>query len=325
MITYAPKILTQYAVRMTYSLVCMAFIIAGCSTKKDQVEISTDTINGAEAISFLGEPLFAPVVSDSIIQKSDSIINLIKAKPAPTEDDYISIGFQLVNTGRYRDAISNYNDGLAVYPESFKLLRHRGHRYITTRQLNNALSDLTKAASLIEGQPDVAEYDQNGEMTGTYQHWIWYHIGLCYYLNHAYIQAVPAYERCLAESRSNKNRVGVSDWLYNTYMRLGEKEKATLLLEAITPNMETDRDHPYFRRIMLYKGVISPDELVDVDQDPIKASVSDITMMYGLANWYTYQGDTEKAKILYQKIVQSENGWPGFAFAAAEKELAGTR
>ncbi|HEY5690787.1 MAG TPA: tetratricopeptide repeat protein [Cyclobacteriaceae bacterium] len=311
--------------RMIYLPVCIVFIIAGCSTKKDQVEISIDAVNGAEAISFLGEPLFAPVVSDSIIHKSDNIINSIKSKKALTEDDYLSIGLELVNTGRYRDAIGNYNDGLTLYPESFKLLRHRGHRYITTRQLDNALSDLTKAAALIEGEPAVTEYDQNGEMTGTYQHWIWYHIGLCYYLNHAYIQAVPAYEKCLAESRSNKNLAGASDWLYNTYMRLGEKEKATNLLDAISPSMKTDRDHPYFRRIMLYKGVITPEELVDVDQNPIKASVSDITKMYGLANWYAYQGDTKKAKILYQKIVQSENGWPGFAFAAAEKELASTR
>lgn len=307
------------------TLLFIAFIMVACSTKKDKVEIANDAANGAEAISFLGEPLFAPVISDSIIQKSDSIINTIKDKTSLTEEDYLSIGFQLANTGRYRDAMANYDEGLARYPESFKLLRHRGHRYITTRQLNNALSDLTKAAALIEGQLDEAEYDQNGVMTGTYQHWIWYHIGLCYYLNHAYIQAVPAYEKCLAESRSNKNLVGVSDWLYNTYMRLGEQEKATQLLESISPNMDTDRDHPYFRRIMLYKNVISPEELVDVDQDPIKASVSDITKMYGLANWYNYQGNKEKAKILYQKIIKSENGWPGFAFAAAEKELAGTK
>jgi len=44
--------------------------------------------------------------------------------------------------------------------------------------------------------------------------------------------------------------------------------------------------------------------------------------MYGLANWYAYQGKKEKAMDLYKKIVQSESGWPGFAYAAAEKELA---
>ena len=302
-------------------LIVLTSVLVGCSTTTENKE-KTDSEQSAEAISFLGEPLFAPAVSDSIIQISDNAIKSIKEKTILTEDDYIAIGFQLANTGRYRDAIASYDEGISRYPESFKLLRHRGHRYITTRQLNFAISDLLKAASYIEEQPDIPEYDQNDEMTGTYQHWIWYHIGLCYYLNQAYIQAVPAYEKCLDESRSNKNLVGATDWLYNTYMRLGEKEKATHILEAITPDMDTDRDHPYFRRIMLYKGAITPEELVDVDQDPIKASVSDITKMYGLANWYSYNGNKEKARALYQKIIQSKNGWPGFAFAAAEMDIS---
>ncbi len=299
-------------------------MLIGCSTKTGDTG-KINSARGAEAISFSGEPLFAPVQSDSVILKSDSVINAIKNTVSLTEEDYIAIGLQLVNTGRYRDAIANFDEGITRYPDSFKLLRHRGHRYITTRQLTNAISDLTKAAALIESQPDIPEYDQSGEMTGTYQHWIWYHIGLYYYLNQAYIQAVPAFEKCLAESSSNKNIVGVSDWLYHAYMRLGEKEKAAQLLETISADMDTDREHPYFRRIMLYKGVITPDELVDVNQDPAHASVTDITKMYGLANWYAYQGDKEKAKALYQKIVQSSNGWPGFAFAAAEKELANTK
>lgn len=93
-------------------------------------------------------------------------------------------------------------------------------------------------------------------------------------------------------------------------------------MEPITADFDTDQEHPYFRRLMLYKGIITPEELVDVSQDPAKTSVSDVTKMYGLANWYGYQGDTEKAMSLYRKIVQSESGWPGFAFAAAEKEIA---
>ena len=276
----------------------------------------------AEAVSFSGQPLFAPPVEPSVLQVSDSIINEIKHKGDLNEDDYIAIGQQLVGTSRYKDAIANYTDGLNQFPESFKLLRHRGHRYISIRQLDNAFKDLTRAEELIRDLPDVPEYDPSGNTTGTYQHWIWYHIGLYYFLNQAYIQAAPAYEKCLAASRSNKNIVGASDWLYNTYMRLGDKEKAQKLLDPITPDLDTDLEHPYFRRVMLYKGEITPEELVDVNQDPANTSVSDVTKMYGLANWYAYHGEKEKAMSLYQKIVKSEKGWPGFAYAAAEKELA---
>ena len=292
-----------------------------CATKQEQPATNAEPTT-AEAVSFSGRPLFAPKADPATLHKADSIITAIKSKSDLSEDDYIMMGQQWVASNRFKASVENYSEGLQKFPGSFKLLRHRGHRYISIRQLDNAVTDLNRAEELIREQPDMPEYDASGNTTGTYQHWIWYHIGLCYFLNQAYIQAAPAFEKCLEASRSNKNIVGASDWLYHTYMRLGEKEKAQKLLEPITPDFDTDREHPYFRRVMLYKGVITPEELVDMDQDPAKTLVSDVTKMYGLANWYAYQGEKEKARELYKKIVQSESGWPGFAYAAAEKELA---
>ncbi|MEQ8303728.1 MAG: tetratricopeptide repeat protein [Cyclobacteriaceae bacterium] len=304
--------------------VFFAFILLlayACSPKHEHATATIEP-SSAEAISFSGKPLFAPSVDPEVLAKTDSIIASLKATSDLTEEDYIQIGLQLIGSSRYNAAIENYTEGLQKFPSSFKLLRHRGHRYISIRQLEKAISDLNQAEELIRDQPDVLEYDAAGKTTGTYQHWIWYHIGLYYFLNQAYLQAAPAYEKCLEASRSDKNIVGASDWLYNTYMRLGKVSEAQKLLEPITPDFDTDREHPYFRRVMLYKGVITPEELVDVNQDPASTSVGDVTKMYGLANWYAYQGDQEKAMTLYKKIVQSESGWPGFAFAAAEKELA---
>ena len=37
--------------------------------------------------------------------------------------------------------------------------RHRGHRYISIRQLDNAISDFEHAASMIDGQPNEIEPD----------------------------------------------------------------------------------------------------------------------------------------------------------------------
>lgn len=299
----------------------LLIVFASCAPKQEQQNNNPEPTS-AEAISFSGKPLFAAKPDSIALRKADSIITTIKGKSDLNEDDYIQIGQQLVASNRFMASVDAYSEGLQKFPNSFKLLRHRGHRYISIRQLDNAIADLNRAEELIRDQPDVPEYDATGHETGTYQHWIWYHIGLYYFFNQAYIQAAPAFEKCLAASRNNKNIVGASDWLYNTYMRLGEKEKAMKLLEPITPDFDTDREHPYFRRVMLYKGEITPEELVDVNQDPAKTSVGDVTKMYGLANWYAYQGEKEKAMNLYQKIVQSESGWPGFAYAAAEKELA---
>lgn len=307
--------------RNTSPILLLITSLVACSPRQEQPANTTEPTS-AEAISFSGKPLFAPKADSVTLFKADSIISATRGKGDLSEDDFIQIGQQLVASSRYKASIEAYTEGLQKYPDSYRLLRHRGHRYISIRQLDNAIADLNRAEELIRDQPDVPEYDATGHETGTYQHWIWYHIGLYYFFNQAYLQAAPAFEKCLAASRNNKNIVGASDWLYNIYMRLGEKEKALKLLEPITPDFETDREHPYFRRVMLYKGVISPEELVDVNQDPAKTSVGDVTKMYGLANWYAYQGEKDKAMELYNKIAQSESGWPGFAYAAAEKELA---
>ncbi len=302
-----------------FALLLITF--SSCNPAQEKQTNSIDSTS-AEAISFSGKPLFAASADSTTLYKTDSIISNIKSKSDLTEENYILIGQQLIASNRFKASIDAYTEGLEKFPDSFKLLRHRGHRYISIRQLENAFADLQRAEELIRDQQDVPEYDANGNSTGTYQHWIWYHIGLCYFFNQAYIQAAPAFENCLAASRNNKNIVGASDWLYHIYMRLGEKEKASALLEQIPADMDTDREHPYFRRVLLYKGNITPEELVDVNQDPAKTSVDDVTKMYGLANWYAYQGEKDKAMELYKKIVQSEGGWPGFAYAAAEKELA---
>lgn len=307
--------------RTLYFTVIILIAFSSCKPPQEKQTNSIDSTS-AEAISFSGKPLFAASADSVTLNKADSIISNIKSKSDLTEEDYILIGQQLIASNRFKASVDMYTEGLEKFPDSFKLLRHRGHRYISIRQLENAFADLQRAEALIRDQPDVPEYDANGNITGTYQHWIWYQIGLCYFFNQAYIQAAPAFEKCLATSINDKNIVGASDWLYNIYMRLGEREKATALLEKIPADMDTDREHPYFRRVMLYKGNITPGELVDVNQDPAKTSVGDVTKMYGLANWYAYQGEKDKAMQLYKKIVQSESGWPGFAYAAAEKELA---
>lgn len=208
--------------RYTY-LIAFFFILASCSTK-NETATSTEAPT-PEAISFSGKPLYAPPSDSLAVLRSDSTIAAIRSKGELNEEDYISIGQQMISVSRFNDAITNYSAGLEKYPNSFKLLRHRGHRYISIRKLEEAIKDLNKAEELIRDQPDVPEYDATGHETGTYQHWIWYHIGLYYFLNQAYLQAAPAYENCLAASRNNKNIVGSSDWLYNTYMRLGERKK----------------------------------------------------------------------------------------------------
>ncbi len=273
-----------------------------------------------QAYSLAGKSLYSTPPDPKSIAKSDSIIRAIQSKHELMENDFIEIGKQLVATARYKEAVENFTMGLKKFPNSFKLLRLRGHRYLTLRKLDLVVIDLLKARALIKSQPDSWEVDAKGEKTDTYQHQIEYHLGVYYFLKKSYKEAVAAFEKSLKEAHQGNEIVGTTDWLYNAYQRNGEKNKAEQLLTTITPDFKADQDQAYFRRVLLYKGVIKPNELVDETMPIEKMSIQEVTKLYGLANWYGFQGNKQKAKELYAKIVESTS-WPAFAYLASEMEL----
>src|SRR5215207_3379242 len=68
-------------------------------------------------------------------------------------DALIWVGRRTAYLGRYREAIEIFSQGIAKHPDDARLYRHRGHRYITVRDLGPAILDFEKAARLIEGKP----------------------------------------------------------------------------------------------------------------------------------------------------------------------------
>jgi tetratricopeptide (TPR) repeat protein len=232
------------------------------------------------------------------------------------------MGRHYIAGNRFQDAIDLYTRGLDAYPESFKLRRHRGHRYINVRELDNAIVDLNEAVELMgDTSSDVMEFDGNGKPYGTYEHWIWYHVGLYHYLNENFDEAARAYEKCAATAMDNKGLVGASDWLYNAYQKGGNSSEAARVIDAIPADIDADRNHPYFHRVMVYKGIEDPADLLDIDKPGDQWTGRDITLGYGIANWYKFNGDVESAEKIYKAILQTPF-WNSWAYVVTDKEQA---
>ena len=96
-----------------------------------------------------------------------------------------------------RDAIAIFTKGIQQFPEDARMYRHRGHRFITLRQLDLAIDDFKKAAQLIEGKEDEMEPDgmpnPRGIPTSSLHSNIWYHLGLAYYLEGKFENSLEAY------------------------------------------------------------------------------------------------------------------------------------
>lgn len=326
---------------ISYWSLAIAFllVVAGCEQDSAMPEVSqqpapdthADAMDAStpaadmpiqEAVSFGGKPLYRNPVDAEKLAELDQLIVAIEMKSDLSEDDYIEMGRHYISGNRFQESIDVYTRGLEAYPDSFKLRRHRGHRYINVRELDKAIVDLNEAVELMgDTSSDVMEYDGNGKPYGTYEHWIWYHVGLYHYLNENFDEAARAYEKCAATAMDNKGLVGASDWLYNAYQKGGNSAEATRVIDAIAEDIDSDRNHPYFHRVMVYKGIEKPGDLLDVNKPADQWTGRDITLGYGIANWYKFNGDENTADKIYKAILQTPY-WNSWAYVVSDKEQA---
>lgn len=242
----------------------------------------------------------------------------------PSEENYIWYGRREGYLMHLQKAVDVYTEGLTKYPDSYRLLRHRAHRYISMRQFDKAIEDLTRASQLMAGKPIESEPDgvpnKLNIPKSTTQSNVWYHLGLAYYLKGDYSSAANAYEQSLMVSDNDDLLVATVDWLYMTYWRLGKNEEAARLLDRIQPQMSIVENQAYHKRLLMYKGEYQPDLLLAVEQGGVERDIATATQGYGVGNWYLMQGDTAKAIATFQKVVEGTS-FSAFGFIAAEADL----
>ena len=285
---------------------------------------------GVEAISFLGDTLRTLPLSAETKQRYEA--QLAEAKAAydrtPTNvDSIIWYGRRLGYLGRIREAIDVYSRGVSLHPDNPWLYRHRGHRYISVRELDRAVADLERAATLTEGKADEVEPDGQPNARnmpiGTLQSNIAYHLALAYYLKGDYARAIPVYHSELAKARNDDRRVSTAHWLYMSLRRSGRDDDAADVLTPIRRDMTVIENETYHRLLLLYKGELPVDSVLTVGPSG-EMSVTDATGAYGVGNWHLYNGRRAEAERVFRRILAGGQ-WGAFGYVAAEAELARMR
>jgi tetratricopeptide (TPR) repeat protein len=280
-----------------------------------------------EAHSLLGEPLPRPQLEPATRRERERLLAEARAAYRGDRrdvDSLIWLGRRHAYLGHYHEAVAIYSEGIRAFPQEPRLYRHRGHRYLTLRQLDRAVTDLERAAQLVAGRPDEIEPDglpnDRNIPTSTLQTNIWYHLGLAYYLQGELERAASAYRRCLALSHNPDMQCATSHWLYMTLRRLDREDEAQALLEPIRQEMDVIENHAYHRLLMFYKGHGSPAELL-AEAVAAPGAVDFATIAYGVGNWYRVQGRPEQAERVWRSVV-ADREWAAFGHLAAEAELA---
>jgi len=297
-------------------------LLLGCQEDWKSIPIGDVKIDTLQGQSLLKTPLVSLQ-----LQSTDSlkIVKYLKALDAynsnPMNPDLtIWLGRRMAYLGDYQDAISIFTEGIEKHPDDARMYRHRGHRYITTRQLDLAIQDLEKAAELIHGQPDIIEPDgipnkRNKPVSSLHTN-IYYHLGLAYYLKADWRNALTNFQNCLEASTNDDMRVASLHWLYMIMRRLGLPEEAEQLLTPITHDMTIIENNAYHMLLLYYKG-----ELDENDLDANNSGTSKEAAHYGIAHWHQYNNQLETAVAMYEYLVANGN-WAGFGYIAAEAELA---
>jgi tetratricopeptide (TPR) repeat protein len=287
---------------------------------------ATGEATAIEATSLLGRPLARPPLEPDRRRQLESDLAeavALYGSPPASEEGFVWVGRRLAYLGRYNDAVETFSAGLRANPDSFRLLRHRGHRLLTLRRLDAALADLTRAAALIEGVPDEVEPDGapnrfNVPRSTTHSN-IWYHLGLARYLRGDWRGAADAYGRGMEFAAVNDDmRCATSYWLYLSLQRDGRGDEAAAILEPVHEEMEILENDAYHALLLLYRGRREPEALLaGLDEDGVDFA----TLGYGVAAWRRARGDDEGARRLLTRVVAG-GAWPAFGHLAAEADLA---
>lgn len=301
----------------TLSVFTLSLLFVGPATLAQNLPQVPD---GAQAVSLTGRALVAAPAGETVLEllataKKDH------AADSSNADNIIWYGRRTAYTGDYRGAIEVFSEGIQKFPDDARMYRHRGHRYISIREFDRAIEDFERAAALIDGaenetEPDGAPNEFNIPISSLHGN-IWYHLGLAYYLNQDWENAFRAYKNGFDAGRNDDNRVSTTHWLYMIKQRMGDAEGAAAVLEPISADMNVIENMSYHDLCLFYKGEKTAEELLGDGED----TASGAATVYGVANWYYYTGNEQRAEELLNGLLATES-WAAFGFIAAEADLA---
>ncbi len=213
-------------------------------------------------------------------------------------DKFVALGVAESGARQFREAIETFTRGLAIAPNHPMLLRWRGHRYLSTRQMDLALDDLTRGNRI-----DTANYG------------IWYHLGIVRFARGEFAAAAECFTHAQPKAPDAGELAGSTDWLWMSLMRAGREADARAMLARHPDSLPVV--NAYAQRLKLYRGLVGPDQVFTPADT---ADVQEATLSFGIGNWRLVRGDTANARIWFERSIES-GGWPGFGFIMSEIEL----
>lgn len=221
-------------------------------------------------------------------------------------DLWMQKGLALAKYSLMREAVECFSMAITCNPFKWNYYRHRAHRFLSMWRFEDAAADFT-----ISNRLNPQDWDT------------WYHLGLSHFLLGAYEKAAYAYQHCLDLTTKESKLIACVDWYWMTLKRLGRDEDAAKLLERITTGMNAEDNSAYYARLLVYKGLKKPEEVLSADPTKI-TDLERVTYGFGIGNYYLINGDEKRAIEIWKEVVKAgdENDlYFAFSYLASKVEL----
>ena len=229
---------------------CLLLLAGGCAATSGSLE-------PVEATSLMGRPLMRVEPPEEELAELEENLAMARARwnAAPSEEAAVWVGRRLGYLGRYQESIEWFTRRLQEYPQSFRLRRHRGHRFLSLRSFERAAVDLRRAWALCSHLPDEIEQDgdpnEQGIPRSTLQTNILYHLGLAAYLQGDFDGAAGTFTDCLGLCSNDDMAVATRNWLYHSLRRAGRVTEADAVLSPVVPEMDVIENFIYHRLLLV--------------------------------------------------------------------------
>jgi tetratricopeptide (TPR) repeat protein len=244
-----------------------------------------------------GNAFFEKTENDKALAAYERAIALDGKQP----DFHLARCRTLARLQRHADAIAGCTDALTLKPDFAAALLDRGHFLINARQVDRALPDLLRARELNADAYGVA-----------------YHLALAHYLMGDYAKAAAEYENCVANAKTEDNRIACSAWQYAALARAGRKDEAAKVLDRAGPDVKVQSSAAYLDRLLLFKGAKSEEAVAAaMEKDNLQLP----TVAYGLGLWHLLNGRESRAKEYFEKATAPGAQQSAFGSVAAYYEL----
>lgn len=239
------------------------------------------------------------------------------------EERLIWLGRRLAYLERFDEAQAVYTRAATLHPRSAKVLRHRGHRWITMRRFDLAVEDLSRAWELCRELPDEVEPDGQpnaaGIPIGSLKSNVIYHLALAHYLRGDFALAASAWDAGRElNARNDDRKCSAAYWNHLALARSGDGERARSVLEDLREPLTILENESYRDLCFLLRGERTIEQVME-GVEP--GSTEFATRGYGVGATLLLRGQHDAAREWFERVVAS-GPRNAFGTIAAEAFLA---